>query len=212
MGKHKINDEGHWRWFDSDEDYYAFKQARSYFDSADNYDEARAFCSSDTDLVRKLQRKNDYDYQYWLAHHDGVYVLYDERIARDTEEAYQEYLKRLNDNMYIDWLYLYHRSRRPESDDDNRYNQYLSEKADFYTEEEYATFLKSKIAERDAADELKRDKRRKTIEKIIETIFGIIAAVFIVLGIRHHWSIIVILIILAIIFVTSKIVIKKLLY
>ena len=120
----------------------------------------------------------------------------------------------MNDSLYMDWQWLYHYNKglRFEYDDDKSYNQYLMEKSQFYTEEEYATFLKSKIAERDAADKLKRDKRRKTIKKIIETVFGIIAAVFIVLGIRHHWSIIVILIILAIIFVTSKIVIKKLLY
>lgn len=46
------------RWFDTDEEYYAYIRARKYFDSAADYDELRAQFSSDEQLISYLEEQD----------------------------------------------------------------------------------------------------------------------------------------------------------
>lgn len=71
MGQHRINDDGHMRWFDTDEDYYAYMRVRSQFNSAEGYDQARAYFNSDAELFAYLERKHDDGYQQWMSQHGG---------------------------------------------------------------------------------------------------------------------------------------------
>ena len=66
MGKYKINDEGRWRWFYSDDEYYAYLRVRSEFESADEYERymsIRVHFNSDDEFLSWLKRHRDEGYQ-----------------------------------------------------------------------------------------------------------------------------------------------------
>ena len=194
------------RWFDTDEDYYAYMRVRSQFNSAEGYDQARAYFNSDAELFAYLERKHDDGYQQWMSQHGGT--------QNDSEEKYREYKVRSNDEIYRAWRWLYQKYMHND-DLDVWYKRYLEEKARYNSDEEYLNYLNRETEKRDAAEEEARqqelEQRRQRAKKLIDTGFGILAAVSLALGISNHWSIVVILILLAVFFVASRLVAKKVL-
>lgn len=57
MARQRVSDEGHLRWFDTDEEYYTYIRARKYFDSAEDYDETRSQFRSDAELLDWLEEQ-----------------------------------------------------------------------------------------------------------------------------------------------------------
>ncbi len=57
MARQRVSDEGHLRWFDTDEEYYTYIRARKYFDSAEDYDETRSQFRSDAELLNWLEEQ-----------------------------------------------------------------------------------------------------------------------------------------------------------
>lgn len=202
MGQHKINDDGHFRWFDTDEDFYAYKRVRKQFDSAEEYDNARADFKSDTELFSYLERKGDEGYQQWLGYKD------------DSEETYQEYLMRSNDEIYQSWKSLRHQFSHIE-DCDNWYKEYLDEKAKYESDEIFKDYLKKEIEQRDEREieeyNQHLEQRRENAKRLIVAGFGILAAIILIFGIKWHWSIVIILILMVILLVGCILVTKKVL-
>ena len=149
MGQHKINDNGHFRWFDTDEDYYAYIRVRRQFDSAEEYDNARADFKSDTELLSYLERKGDDGYQHWL--------IINRKTRYDSEETYQEYLMRSNDEIYQSWILLHHELSYPD-DYDKWYKEYLDEKAKYGSDENFKDYLKKEIEQRDERERVEYDQ------------------------------------------------------
>lgn len=199
MGQHRINDDGHMRWFENDEDYYAFRKARDQFDSADEYDQLRAYFHSDAELVAYLERRADDGYQQWLAYNGGTNT--------DSEERYREYNKRSEDGLYQSWLELQYQTH----DTDYYYQQYLDEKGKFGSADEFSTHISSLLEQRYQEREQACEEQRQKTKKVIDTVFGVAVAIVLALGLSNHWSIVVIAVIVIVLFVASRIVSKKML-
>ena len=206
MGQHKINDNGHFRWFDTDEDYYAYIRVRRQFDSAEEYDNARADFKSDTELLSYLERKGDDGYQHWL--------IINRKTRYDSEETYQEYLMRSNDEIYQSWILLHHELSYPD-DYDKWYKEYLDEKAKYGSDENFKDYLKKEIEQRDERERVEYDQhveqRKQKAKILINAGFGILAAIILIFGIKWHWSIVIILILMVILLVGCILVTKKVL-
>ncbi len=197
MGKHRINEDGNIRSFDTDEEYYAYKRVRSKFESLDDYDNARAYFSSDYELYDYLVRKEDDGYQHWLAYHGGKQF--------DSNNLYQEYLKRSGDTTYQQWLNLNHRFS--EYDYDERYNKYLEEKALFNSEEAFSDYIFKEIEKRDIDEE--RQERKQKTKRIINIVFCIIIIVLCILSVSFHLHKKLATIIIVVLFLLKHIITKK---
>lgn len=60
MGRHRVNDNGHMRWFDTDEEYFKYIRIRDRFSTAEEYEEylrKRAYFNSDEEYEEYLKQK-----------------------------------------------------------------------------------------------------------------------------------------------------------
>lgn len=204
MGRQKINDEGRWRWFDTDEEYYAYLRVRSQFDSADEYESymaVRAHFGSDEAFLEWLKRHRDEGYQKWLSV-NGL-------TKYDSREYYQTYKERADDSLFIDWLCVVKYGTPQwfsgieyflESD----YLKYIEDLSKYGGAEKLEAYIKQE-RERLENEIRKREERPK---KIVDAIFGVLALLFLVLGLVHHWKIFVIILLLTIIYILDRIVRK----
>lgn len=200
MGKHRINEDGNIRSFDTDEEYYAYKRVRSKFESLNDYDNARAYFNSDDELYEYLIRKEDDGYQQWLTYHGGKQF--------DSNNLYQEYLKRSGDNIYKQWLYLNHRFS--EYDYDEWYNKYLEEKALFNSQEVFSNFISNEIEKRDLDEEQQYiEQRKQKAKRTINIVFCIIILVLFVLSVLLHLHKKLATIIIAVLFLLKYFITKK---
>ena len=202
--KYKFEEDGHVFQFETDEEYYAYKRMRSQFSSMEEYEkfmEIRARFNSDEEFLMWLNRYRDEAYQRWMTKNN--------LNQSDSEHQYQEYISRRDDNLFQSWLGLksYHSLDYVFSEAE--YQTYLTELKAFGSKEGLQNHINSELEKRWIAQEADIAGRRQRIKKIIETLFGLLAALAVYFTIKWHWSIISLIIIIAILVIGCKFVVKR---
>ena len=198
MGKYKINDEGRWRWFYSDDEYYAYLRVRSEFESADEYERymsIRVHFNSDDEFLSWLKRHRDEGYQKWLS--------WNSFKDNDSQEYYRMYQERINDSVFCEWMDLRHSFIwRDMGFHDSEYLKYLEDLSKYGGEEKLTQHIQQEQEKREK-EELIRQERPK---RVTNAVLLFLSAFVLLYGLLYHWKALGIILLLTGIFVLCKIV------